>query len=302
MPSARSAPSALAGRRRLSSKLDVGNVVAQLGDGFLHALVARTPRVDRRLPGMQDFGLGDVVLDVAFQPIVDLGSFRPFGYEVLGRARSSTGDRTFRPDVLLEIAHARGCLVRLDRAWRALAIERIARSPVDESLHWFFNVDTRCLEDPELTVGFTRGALDAAGLGELRVVIELGERDPLLDASRLARLVPRYAEQGYAIALDDLGAGHASLNRLVELRPDVAKLDKALVRGIDRDPYRLALLKALVRFAEEVGIHLVAEGIETPAELEAIRRQGVPFGQGYLLGRPRASLRGSLAPAPSVFA
>ena len=118
-------------------------------------------------------------------------------------------------------------------------------------------------------------------------MIELGERDPLLDAARLARLVPRYAQQGFSIALDDLGAGHASLNRLVELRPDVAKLDMQLVRGIDADPYRLALLKSLVRFADEVGMHLVAEGIETLAELEAVRRQGVAFGQGYLLGRPR---------------
>jgi EAL domain-containing protein (putative c-di-GMP-specific phosphodiesterase class I) len=76
-----------------------------------------------------------------------------------------------------------------------------------------------------------------------------------------------------------------------------------LIRGIDRDPYRLALLKSLVRFAEEVGMHLVAEGIETPAELEAVRRQGVAFGQGYLLGRPRPLPRPSERPrAPSVVA
>ncbi len=103
-------------------------------------------------------------------------------------------------------------------------------------------------------------------------------------------------EQGFSIALDDLGAGHSSLNRLVELRSDVAKLDMKLIRGIDQDPFRLALLKSLVRFGEEVGMVLVAEGIETPAELEAVRRQGVAFGQGYLLGRPRALVRPSLAP------
>ena len=252
---------------------------------------------------MNDLQLGDVVLDVVFQPIVDLETFAPFGYEVLGRARSSDGVIAHRPDHLLELAHARGTLLRLDRAWRSLAISRIAAAMTRPDLHWFFNVDSRCIDDPELTSGFTRAALESAGLGELRVVIELGERDPLLDAARLARLVPRYAQQGFSIALDDLGAGHASLNRLVELRPDVAKLDMALVRGIDRDPYRLALLKSLVRFAEEVGMHLVAEGIETPAELEAIRRQGVAFGQGFLLGRPRPLPRPSERPsAPSVFA
>ncbi|GAB4215181.1 MAG: hypothetical protein OHK0013_40500 [Sandaracinaceae bacterium] len=240
--------------------------------------------------------LRDLVLDVAFQPIVDLESFAPLGYEVLGRARTVEG-RTIRPDVLLDRAHAAGRLLELDRAWRALALRRIAEARVQRDLCWFFNVDSRCIDDPGLTSGFTRAALAAAGLGGLQVVIELGERDSLLDAERLARLVPRYAQQGFTIALDDLGAGHASLNRLVELRPDVAKLDMALVRGIDRDPYRLALLKSLVRFAEEVGMHLVAEGIETPAELEAVRRQGVTFGQGYLLGRPR-TLPPGLASVP----
>jgi EAL domain-containing protein (putative c-di-GMP-specific phosphodiesterase class I) len=246
---------------------------------------------------MDDLLLGDLVLDVAFQPIVDLATLGPLGYEVLGRARSSDGSRVHRPDVLLELAHARGTLLRLDRAWRSLAIARIAESRPRPNLQWFFNVDSRCVDDPEHTSGFTRAALERAGLGELQVVIELGERDPLLDSARLARLVPRYAQQGFSIALDDLGAGHASLHRLVELRPHVAKLDMMLIRGIDQDPFRLALLKSLVRFADEVGMHLVAEGIETHAELEAVRRQGVAFGQGYLLGRPRALPRASLSPA-----
>lgn len=242
---------------------------------------------------MHDPTLGAVSLDVAFQPIVELTTFRPLGYEVLGRAHTLDGGVPASPAALLEQAHARGTLLRLDRAWRAIAIDRIASASMHEGLHWFFNVDTRCIEDPEWTSGFTRAALESAGLPQLRVVIELGERDPLLDAARLARIVPRYACQGFTIALDDLGAGHASLNRLVELRPDVAKLDMKLIRGIDADPYRLALLKSLVRFADEVGMLLVAEGIETPAELEAVRHQGVTFGQGYLLGRPRALPRHS---------
>ena len=232
--------------------------------------------------------LRDLTLDVVFQPIFGLESFTPFGFEVLGRARSSEGHGVYPPDVLLDRAYRAGRLLELDRAWRALAIARIAEARIESDLCWFFNIDSRCVDEPALTSGFTRAALEAAGLGGLRVTLELGERDPLLDAHRLARLVPHYAQQGFTIALDDLGAGHASLHRLVELRPDVAKLDMALIRGIDRDPYRLALLKSLVRFSEEVGMQLVAEGIETPAELEAVRRQGVAFGQGYLLGRPRA--------------
>ena len=102
--------------------------------------------------------------------------------------------------------------------------------------------------------------------------------------------MPRYEAQGFLVALDDLGAGHASLNRLVELRPHVAKLDKALIRSIDQDPYRLALVRSLVQFSEEVGTVLIAEGIESERELEALQKLGVPLGQGYLLGRPNRDL------------
>lgn len=226
-------------------------------------------------------------LDVAFQPILHLESLSTFGFEVLGRARCERTGDAIAPNELLARAEARGELLTLDRAWRALAIEHIARERPPTHLHWFFNVDTRCADDPGLTAGFTRNALRRAGLDELRVVIELGERDPALDRARLARLAPHYADEGFAIALDDLGAGHASLNRLVELRPDVAKLDMALLRGVDQDRYRAALIRALVQFGEDVGMPLVAEGIETMAELDVVRALGVPYGQGFLLGRPR---------------
>ncbi len=179
-----------------------------------------------------------------------------------------------------------GLLLTLDRAWRSIAIERIAQGHHDPALSWFFNIDSRCVDDPDFHSGFTRAALDAAGIPDLHVVMELGERDPFLDHARMLKLMPRYEHQGFAIALDDLGAGHASLNRLVELRPHVAKLDKALIRRIDGDRYRLALVRALVRFAEDVGILLVAEGIELASELIAVQRLGVMLGQGYLLGRP----------------
>ena len=233
--------------------------------------------------------LNGAELDVVFQPIRRLDTLASVGFEALGRATSPRSG-AHAPDALLEQAYASRVLLELDRAWRGLAITRIAESSLAHSMQWFFNVDSRCVEDPEFQSGFTSAALERAGIPNLRVVIELGERDPVLDRARLALLMPRYEAQGFLVALDDLGAGHASLNRLVELRPHVAKLDKALIRSIDQDPYRLALVRSLVQFSEEVGTVLIAEGIESERELEALQKLGVPLGQGYLLGRPNRDL------------
>ena len=88
------------------------------------------------------------------------------------------------------------------------------------------------------------------------------------------------------VAVDDAGAGFASLRHILELRPDIVKLDIGLVRGIDGDPARQAMAAGLCEFAEQTGTTLIAEGIETEAEAEAVRCLGVRYLQGYLLGRP----------------
>lgn len=226
-------------------------------------------------------------LSVVFQPIVELASRQVLGHEVLGRAYDHrAGVAGPPPDVLLEEAHARGELLELDRRFRAAAIRTIASLESPERWLWFLNVDTRVFDANAHTAGFTRTTLAEHGVPDLRVVIELSERDPVLDAERLARLVPDYARQGFPIALDDLGAGHASLNRLIELRPDIAKLDKRIIHKLHVDPMRMALVRAMVQFARETGLVLIAEGIESAAELQALERLGVAYGQGYFLGRP----------------
>jgi len=117
-------------------------------------------------------------------------------------------------------------------------------------------------------------------------VIGLGENDAQLDGGRLRKLYPSYLRQGFAIALDDFGAGHASLGCLLDVRPDVVKLDAWVVRGVAKDPLRLAMVRAMAGFARESGIALVAEGLERPDDLAAVTDAGVPLGQGFLLGRP----------------
>jgi EAL domain-containing protein (putative c-di-GMP-specific phosphodiesterase class I) len=118
-------------------------------------------------------------------------------------------------------------------------------------------------------------------------VLELSERHSQLGGERLAALVPHYVSQGYRVALDDLGAGHASLGALVSLEPHIVKLDGGLVRGVGASHTRWHLVRALVEFAGHTSTQLVAEGIETAEDAAALVHAGVEYGQGYYLGLPR---------------
>ncbi len=230
--------------------------------------------------------LGADTLAVAFQPIVHLPTGRVIAHEVLGRARSALEGVPARgPVELIEQAVRSGGLLELEHAWRRLALETIAARGPDESIY-FLNVDTRVVQDPRFVPGTTRRLLAELGMSPRRFVFELTERDPALGATRLSELLPHYADQGFGIALDDLGSGHASLQVLVQLRPKIFKLDRELVAGVSEDPLRQNLLRALALFARLSELTLIAEGIETDEDLNTLRELGVTHGQGYLLGRP----------------
>lgn len=221
----------------------------------------------------------------AFQPIFHLQSGSVYAHEVLGRVRPMPGwDPAPTPTELLDLAHEQGRLLDVEHRWRSEAVAAIARSGAPGL--FFLNVDTRILDDPRFFPGTTSDLLERHGLSRSRFVFEITERDPALRVRRLSELLGHYSAQGYGIALDDLGAGHSSLHVLVQLRPDLVKLDRELCDGVARDPMRRALVSALVSFAARVNLRLVAEGIEQSDDLTVLLDIGVQYGQGFLLGRP----------------
>jgi EAL domain-containing protein (putative c-di-GMP-specific phosphodiesterase class I) len=123
-----------------------------------------------------------------------------------------------------------------------------------------------------------------------RIVIELTEHVPIEDYTAVRGAFAGVRLQGTRLSADDLGAGYAGFRHLVRLQPDIIKLDISLISGIHRNTEKRALTRAMVSFAHEVGAQLIAEGVEEPEELTALQELGVPWAQGYLLGRP-----GSLA-------
>jgi EAL domain-containing protein (putative c-di-GMP-specific phosphodiesterase class I) len=119
-----------------------------------------------------------------------------------------------------------------------------------------------------------------------RMVLEITEHEAIEDYAALATALEELRTLGVRIAIDDAGAGFASLRHTLLLRPDMLKVDISLTRDIDEDRAKRALTSALISFADEMGMAIVAEGIETEAELETLVSLGVPFGQGYYLAKP----------------
>jgi EAL domain-containing protein (putative c-di-GMP-specific phosphodiesterase class I) len=226
-----------------------------------------------RLPDCRPLLADPDDLTLVFQPIVDLAGATVAGYEALARFPGTAG-----PDVWFAAAAEAGIAAELE----ALAIHKALAV-----------VDT-LPPDTFLTVNVSPHILGSAPVQDAlstrrdlrRVVVELTEHTPVHDLAALRRQCDELRARGALIALDDAGSGYSGLQQLAALRPQVVKLDRALVSDADTDPVRVALAEMLGEFAGRIDAWLLAEGIETPAELAAFAQLGVPLAQGWLLGRP----------------
>lgn len=242
-----------------------------------HVLHGLDPRLDpdEASARMERIGrvLGAGGPDLVFQPVVRLATGGIEGYEALARFRE--GGRA--PDEWFAEAATVGSLVELELATARLALAQLDRVPAGRLL--FLNLSPSTVTSPAL-----RRELEGAAAG--RIVLEVTERAPVGDYSALREALDVLRGTGVRFAVDDAGAGWASLQHVLELSPDFIKLDRALVRGVEDDPSRRTLIEGLLPVAAGMGAQVIAEGIEGAAQLEALRELGVPLGQGFLLGRP----------------
>jgi EAL domain-containing protein (putative c-di-GMP-specific phosphodiesterase class I) len=215
-------------------------------------------------------------LQMAYQAIFRASNGGVFGYEALVR---SSEPALPHPGALFDAAERLGRVQDLGRAIR----ESVARSmdTVPSGASVFVNLHAQELADEGL---FSSQA--ALSRGARTVVLEVTERAPLSDLSDLRPRIRALRELGYRIAVDDLGAGYAGLTSFAVLEPEVVKLDMSLIRGVDREPIKQRLVGSMVALCRELGILVVAEGIETRAERKALAGLGCDLLQGFLLGRP----------------
>jgi EAL domain-containing protein (putative c-di-GMP-specific phosphodiesterase class I) len=229
-------------------------------------------QLDARRGAIERFVTGEGV-SMAFQPIVDLATDATVGLEALARFASPPPrppNEWFAEAVSLALG------VQLELTAVAQALRMLPRVP--EGVYLALNCSHRAAVSEELA------ALLAPNAD--RLVLEITEHEAIEDYDALVDALAPLRARGTRIAIDDAGAGFASLRHTLLIAPDIVKLDMSLTRGIDGDRTKRALAAAMVAFAEEVGFALVAEGIETGDELEALRALGVGFGQGFFLAEP----------------
>ncbi len=214
---------------------------------------------------------------LAAQPIVGAKDGVIFGVELLARSIST---RFTSVSMLIEAAEKLGRVISFGRRVRQIA----ARVDVSPEHALFVNLHSLDLDDDDLYS--EKNPLRHVGS---KVILEVTERHPLDQVKNLKEKVSLLRELGYSIAVDDMGAGYAGLNSFAVLRPDIVKLDMAIVRGIDQDPYRRTLVRSLVAMCRDFGIPLVAEGVETEGEKTVLVDLGCDFLQGFLCGTPKAA-------------
>ncbi len=211
---------------------------------------------------------------LVFQPIFDLEEGTAVAAEALARFG---GEGAPPPDAWLARAHRVGLGIELELALIETALLQLPGLP--EGIILTLNAGPEALSSPRLR--FALAAADPA-----RIVIELTEHAAVDDYPQLSESLAGLRASGVRLAIDDAGAGFASLMHILKLAPDFIKLDRELVSGIDFDPVRRSLAHSLMRFAEDTGAELIAEGIETATELEVLRELGISRAQGFYLARP----------------
>ena len=226
-------------------------------------------------------GLGfEIAMD--FQPIINVPSGALFAYEALVRGTNGEG----AAEILAKITPDN--LYRFDQTCRVKAIEQASALRLQD------------IPDCKLSINFLpkavyrastciRATLEATRTFDFpadRLIFEVTEGERVDDTNHLKSIFAEYSRQGFSTAIDDFGSGYSGLNLLAEFQPDLLKLDMALTRNINRDPVRAAIVSGIVLVAQRLGITLVAEGVETEGERDALLALGILLMQGYLFAAP----------------
>lgn len=216
--------------------------------------------------------------DYAYQPIVDVGNRSVYAHEALVRGPQGEGAMS----VLAQVNEVNR--YRFDQACRVKAIKTAAQLGMAERVS--INFLPNAVYKLEVCIRTTLEAARTHGFPTERIIFEVTEGERVEDGPWLASILREYRRCGFLTAIDDFGAGYAGLTLLADFTPDIIKLDMALVRGVDTSKSRQAIARGMVRICAELGIQVIAEGVETAAERDFFLSEGVTLMQGYLFARP----------------
>lgn len=258
--------------RRLHQAIREARVMAQ----------RRTERLGGALAGEFLSILREARLITHYQPIVDMERCSIMGYEALTRGPSNSSFEV--PEALFSDANTTSLLSELDVLCRHQAV-RNAKG-FDRSKKLFLNSRPDTLASGGFRDGGFFNSLAEVDLTPQNLVLEITERSAIRDFEAFERDLAPLRQQGFLIAIDDVGTGYSSLQTISEVQPDFLKIDISLIRKIHRSLIKQELVHSLLQIASKIGARVIAEGIESEEECRALRRCGVPYGQGFYYAHP----------------
>ncbi|SHH25450.1 diguanylate cyclase (GGDEF) domain-containing protein [Thermosyntropha lipolytica DSM 11003] len=218
-----------------------------------------------------------------YQPIISLKNGKITGWEAL--SRGPQGSLLETPLALFNAAQYYNHLYELEIICQEKALARI--SPYLKGHYLFLNISPRIIYSHyEQHLKFIEQLLAKYALDSQNIVLELTERDAIENYEQFKKALNHYRDSGFLIAIDDTGAGYSSLQAIAETKPEFMKVDMSLIRGIDKDPTKKALLETLVNFSCKIGTQIICEGIETLEEFKTLASMGCDYGQGYFIAQP----------------
>ncbi len=221
------------------------------------------------------------------QPIISVETETAFGYEFLMRALPD--EPPFSPADLFAFSQRTGLQSALDSASRIRSIERSA-GLVPNGIQRFINFLPSSIYDPRHCLKSTMKAAEENQVNPNDLIFEVVETERIEDLNHLKMILEYYKQEGMRVALDDIGSGYSTQALLKDLRPDFAKLDRALIQDCDESSEKQAYLKETIQFAKDLGIVVIAEGIERKEEYLICKELGADLVQGYYFGRPSPAL------------
>jgi diguanylate cyclase (GGDEF)-like protein len=239
-----------------------------------------------------DHILAERRLSAIFQPVIHMEQSAIIGYE--GLIRGPSDGPLHSPAMLFQAARECGLTMEIEYLSRSIVLSTFAQLGIPGKL--FLNVSPETLLLEGWRGGETLRCMSEAGLQPQQVVIELTENSPTLDYAVLREATRHYRAMGFEIAMDDLGEGFSSLRLWSELRPDYVKIDKHFIQNINLDPVKLQFVQSIQEIAKNAGCRVIAEGIETHAELLTVKELGVALGQGYHFAHPQPRPESDLRP------
>ncbi|REL35996.1 bifunctional diguanylate cyclase/phosphodiesterase [Thalassotalea euphylliae] len=219
-----------------------------------------------------------------FQPIFDVHQSTAIGYEAL--VRSPFEPPTFNPAELFDKAFEFGLLAELEQCCRRIAIKQFVKLGLEGFL--FLNASPLAIEQTKHKASSMPAMLRDYDFDPARIVIEITERYEATDENLLKTGLQRYRDLGFKIAIDDLGTGHSGLKQWSEVRPDIVKIDRYFISGCQHNIVKRELIRTIFELGKTTGVSVIAEGIENEDEYLLLRKLGMKYVQGYLLGKPQS--------------